>query len=444
MALPNPVIVVPGITASTLRDEYALPPETLWSMGIFGSTKEYERIALHPDNLAYETIEPARLAADQVLEVCYKELIEELRHNLREDPDSSIPVFPFAYDWRMPLDATAARLGVFVTEVIERTKLLRHYQKEPWLKKPVVNLVGHSMGGLVITRYLAAAGKNARVARVATLATPFQGSFESVVQIATGTGNLGASEPSSRERETARVTPALYHLLPNCRGLKMNGAAAGSGTLFKADLWQKSILDSLAQYVKLYAADPANPDAKARDLFEALLARAAEHFAALENFKLSDAGLGAGDWLCVAGLGTTTRVTLNLVTKDGPPRFEFRDDDIRDEWQDTKDPRVVQSPLTGDGTVPFEGAWPAFLPRESIVCVTPDDFEFGEFKDKAISKAAGFHGALPNMDMLHRLLVRFFTGRADPHRNTWGRRAPELKYGDWKPPLDLDEEPPPK
>ena len=49
MALPNPVIVVPGITATYLHDEYPLPPEDIWKV----LKKDYERIMLHPNDLRY-------------------------------------------------------------------------------------------------------------------------------------------------------------------------------------------------------------------------------------------------------------------------------------------------------------------------------------------------------------------------------------------------------
>jgi len=42
MPLPNPVILVPGITASVLRDDYPVPPEMIWSAVL---KKEYERAA---------------------------------------------------------------------------------------------------------------------------------------------------------------------------------------------------------------------------------------------------------------------------------------------------------------------------------------------------------------------------------------------------------------
>src|SRR5262249_34391258 len=109
MPLPNPVIVVPGITASYLRDLYPIPPEPIWTV----LDTDYARAALHPDDLAtkiaaskraYEAREPARVVADQVYEIAYKELIEELRFNLREKEDNPIPVFSFGYDWRQPLE----------------------------------------------------------------------------------------------------------------------------------------------------------------------------------------------------------------------------------------------------------------------------------------------------------------------------------------------------
>ena len=168
MTNTHPVIVVPGITGTQLRDEYQLPPEVVWSV----LQHEYARIALHPDDPRYEAQEPARVQADNVFDVAYKELIQELRYNLREKEDESVPVFPFGYDWRQPLEIVVEQFSEFVDEVIARTGLIRHYADAGYMNDPKVNLVGHSMGGLIITGYLAKKGKKARVAKVATLATP--------------------------------------------------------------------------------------------------------------------------------------------------------------------------------------------------------------------------------------------------------------------------------
>lgn len=141
MALVHPVIVVPGITATYLRDDYPLPPEVIWNV----LRSDYERAALHPDNLRYEAREPARVQADQPFEVVYRELIEELRFNLRERDEEPVPVYAFGYDWRQPPDRIEEALGAFVDEVIARTRLMAHYHRQGYGDDPRVNLVGHSM-----------------------------------------------------------------------------------------------------------------------------------------------------------------------------------------------------------------------------------------------------------------------------------------------------------
>ena len=114
MPQSDPVIVLPGITAAYLRDEYPVSPEVIWNV----LSKAYERAALHPDDLtdkvgkplrSYEAEEPARVVSDQLFEIAYKELIEELRHNLRAKEDDPVPVYPFSYDWRQPLAARRRR-----------------------------------------------------------------------------------------------------------------------------------------------------------------------------------------------------------------------------------------------------------------------------------------------------------------------------------------------
>lgn len=112
------------------------------------------------------------------------------------------------------MELSEEQLSAFIIEVIERTKLIRHNEKDGYSTNLKVNLVGHSMGGLIITGYIQANKMNSNVAKVVTLATPFEGAYEAVIKVTTRTANLGTSAPSSRERESASVTPALYHLIP--------------------------------------------------------------------------------------------------------------------------------------------------------------------------------------------------------------------------------------
>ena len=431
MALPHPVIVVPGITATYLQDEYPLPTEDIWKV----IKQDYERIVLHPDDLRYEALEPARVQPGQVFEIAYEELIKELRYNLASREDQPVPVFPFSYDWRMPLEISELQLAAFVTEVIERTKLLKHYNKENYQDNPKVNLVGHSMGGLVVAGYLEREGGKAPVHKVVTLATPFQGSFEAVIKVATGTANLGTTPPSSREREAARITPALYHLVPSfTNGIEVT-ASTLPATLFDPGLWQPSVIASLAEFIRTKGLpSPKTKLQAARDLFSFLLNQAKTHRDRIDKFKLSKANLADKDWLAVVGVDTKTRVCLRVVKRGNQPDFDLRSKDRMNAWDDN-DPQKRR--LTGDGTVPYEGAVPKFLQEKNLVLVTPDDYGYWEIQDRTLTAAAGFHGILPNMNMLHRLIVRFFTERPDKRNNTWGRPAPGVDKSDWDPPLKL-------
>jgi pimeloyl-ACP methyl ester carboxylesterase len=444
MALPHPVIVVPGITASSLRDEYPVSPEAIWTV----LSKDYERAALHPDNLRYEAREPARVRADQLFEVAYEELIEELRFNLREREEDPVPVYPFAYDWRQPLDLVEQALDALVDEVIERTKLMPHYDRQGYANDPRVNLVGHSMGGLVIAGYLERAGANARVARVATLAAPFQGSFEAVIKVITGTANLGVAAPSSREREAARMTPALYHLMPSFE----NGITPRDRSLYEVANWQPSVIETITLYLKKHSVRPRRGRTQARELLAMMLDVARRHHERIDGFRLERARLAATDWLCVVGVDAVTRVRLHITGRPNAADFDLRSSDRQNLWEvdssqieelvkqnflTPEEARRYQADLvalrrfTGDGTVPFEGAVPQFLGLENLVCVSPDDYGYWELQDRATTALAGFHGILPNMDMLNRLLVRHFTGRPDSHGNTWGRPAPGVDH--WQP-----------
>jgi pimeloyl-ACP methyl ester carboxylesterase len=430
-----PVIVVPGITATHLTDEYPLPPQTVWSV----MTRDYERTRLHPDNPRFEATQPARVLPGQVLEIAYRELIDELRHNLAEHADQPVPVFPFAYDWRQPLDQTQAKLADFVDEVIDRTKLLRHYADAGYADDPKVHLVGHSMGGLVIAGYLASRKGTAPVAKVVTLATPFGGSFEAVIKMITGTASIGSHMPSSREREAARVTPALYHLLPTIEDAIDTAADVSGRSLFDESLWQPSVRETIAEYVRLYAVSPGRKSDRIRqadELFRALLESGRSHRRMVDSIRLDRINMTAKQWLVVAGTDVVTRVRMRIEADGkGRPQFDLRSEDRQNRWSSAD---THERWLTGDGTVPLRGALPRFLTPANVICVTPKDFGYWELGDRVLNSLTEFHGILPRMNMIHRLIVRFLTNARDPRGNTWGRVAPGVdpKQRDW--PLELD------
>lgn len=442
-----PVVIIPGMTATELRDIYPAPPEPVW--GVAGP-RAHERVALHPDDLRYEEREPAQVRPVEPFAIPYQEMARELRHDLTADPDRPRPVFLFPYDWRQPLGVTVDALASFLREVAGRTALLRHYHQDGYGEVPSVDLVGHSMGGLVAAGYLARIAEGRAdgtaeplvpVRRVVSLGTPFGGSFEAVIQIITGTAALGGSPPSSRERETARVTPALYHLLPRYPGAVVRSDGALPETLFDAGLWQRSVVSSIAEHIRRHGLEPAarleDRESDARAFLQRMLDRAASFRDRVDALDPSAAGVGPQDWLAVAGVGEETRVRLLVEGPPEDPFFVLRSLDRVQGYPAAPDGPPESD--TGDGTVPFAAAVPGFLGPESMVAVSPSDFGYWEIRDRLLGRFATLHALLPAMNRVIKLCGAFLDGEAGTptpaHRGLSGRRPPGVDAAAWRPPL---------
>lgn len=428
MPLQNPVVVIPGITATSLVDEYPLAVDTVWSMVV---NKEYERVALHPDDLRYEALEPARVVAGRVFPI-YEDLIKALRHELSPQADQPTPVFAFPYDWRMDIRLTAAKLGAFIDEVLARTRLLRHYADGGEL---AVDLVGHSMGGLVIGEYLAQAGRRAKVGKVVTIGTPWLGSIEAIVKIATGMTLLTGSEPKERERETARILPSIYQLFPGWPGAVVDREGRDVDVFDPANM-QATVVDSLAEFVRLYAVGVKARDrrAQAERLLADLLAWGRAHRATIAGFRTAQSSVRQADWLVIAGIGQRTRLQVTVDRARGAPRFVIDDAQFVNELS----PQTPDSLRTGDGTVPLPAALPPFLPASQVVCVAEDDLSFFELRDRLLVEVGGMHGLLPRLNIVQRLVTKHLLPRY--RGEVWGRRVPGATS--WRPPIpDLPEKP---
>ena len=442
MTLPDPVIVVPGITASSLRDTYPLPPEAVWQP----LSKAYRRIILHPDDLAYELQEPSMVSADHVFQLVYGEMVSELRHELSDyareqlraggasDAEVDVPVYPFAYDWRQPLEQIQKALATFVTTVIKKTKLMRPYHNDGYAKRGTVSIIAHSMGGLIAAGYIADKGPRARVSKVVSLASPFRGSLEAVRKMLTGKDKLSRAVSGGREREAARVTPSLYYLLPAFKGaLHFDGKP--NATLLRSTTWQPNVIESLDRYVRQFSLQDATTRKSGKQLFQELLDAAAAHRKGIEKLDLVATSLqSTKNWLCVVGVDSDTRVTIRASQHQGQPIFDLGTFQPVNHYGSRSPAARVQ---TGDGTVPYEGARSNFIPLEQVVCVTADDYGFWEWEDRTLNAAAGLHSALPTMNMVVRLTVAHLTGRGvGRYQNIWGRSAPDLPKGaQWDPPI---------
>jgi lecithin:cholesterol acyltransferase len=431
-----PVIVIPGIMAVNLRNEYSVEPETIWNPEKLGFS-EYNissLIAMHPDNMKYECIEPARVMPDQIFSMVYYEFIEELKEGLGKNDIT--PVFPFSYDWRHKLETIEDHLGKFIDEVIDRVKLMKSYRNnQDFMENPKVHLVGHSMGGVIIAGYLARKKKQAKVAKVATMGSPLRGSIESVLNLTTGTGRLAFLGIGERKRHVARLTPSLYYLLPSFKGCVFNDdSQTFENDMFGDQYWQKSIVEDIKKTVIKYGHNHGSALGRAKKLFKKLRDQAEKYRNLIENTKLlTDAGMSEDDWLCIVGINEKTRQRVRVKQIDGEYMLDLNN---RDDTENKYGSKYLEEKIyTGDGTVPYLGAKSSFISKEKLVCVKDDDFDW-EWIDSSTESLIGLHGSLPLMSLVQKLVISHFSGKK--RKGIYGRPSPELTDPEkqWKPPIN--------
>lgn len=443
-----PVIVVHAITASGLHDQYPVDHQRVWSP-IEMTFKNYDRVRLYPaidrgrDDLRYESVEPSLVRASEIFSIVYNDLIAELKHNLSYGPTPVQPVYPYVYDWRQSNYYTVHRFAEFVAEVIDRTNLMRRTRKVTGPLCECVDLVAHSMGGLVVSaaiaRGLLGERNTSKVRRVVTLGTPFRGANAAIAKLAAGSGTLTGRDASERERTMARVTPSVYQLLPSFQGAVVDDAGAALD-IFDPDNFQPSVLRTLVEHVlevePTGAMTRAGAETHADTLFKQLLDTAKKLHADVK--KVEPAMLRPdGAWLALVGAGEKTYIRT-AVSKDetGATRFDLENGYSDESWNGTDQ--------TGDETVPLAAARPPWADSwKNTVVVKRQDFEWlGEAGDGFLQKRLGLHSTLPLMDLAQRWIINFLRPnwagdrRLGQHGKLWGRGLPEFPDRDQTPELE--------
>lgn len=449
-----PIIIVHAITAGGLRDEYEPDHRRVWSP-LEMTSHSYQRIQLYPhvglssDEPRFEALQPALVRPGEPFGIIYKELIEELKHNLSYAPTPIQPVFAFVYDWRQDNRRTIHQLKAFVEDVVARCRLLPH-DSSKLAGQPVcdcADLVAHSMGGLVVAGCIAKfapAWPRQFIRRVVTLGTPYRGACAAILKLATGQGAWPVRNPPERERTMARITPSVYQLLPSFAGALTRREGSGpdsilpEGAIWDAATFQASIRRTLAEHIGEVAADDTlrrgTPAARkecdriAAQLLDELLAGARDFRALTDSAKPSMLRPDGG-WLALVGAGEKTLIQARVQLPSpgsADPRFDFAKDHYSaDSWDGaTFD--------TGDETVPLRGATPPWKDawKNTVVVKRQDMSWFSEFGDRALNGPLGLHGMLPNVGLCQRWIINFLrpewasSRKLGQHGKLWGRALP--------------------
>lgn len=219
-----PVIFIPGIGGS----EFQLSQDYTWAQedghgGTFSNTYlSGEKVWVNEEKAAMpgkdDYFDVLRLKPDGQTSEAPLELSGNLTPFGYSDIDSFFSdmgytkgtnFFVFPYDWRKDIKTTESSLDTLVEEAKLKSGM------------PKVNIVAHSMGGLVARNYIANSTQAAKVNKLIELGVPHLGSVDSLKAILYGTWfakdyylfKLGL--PPSETYDVSQNLPAAFQLLPS-------------------------------------------------------------------------------------------------------------------------------------------------------------------------------------------------------------------------------------
>lgn len=151
----DPIIIIPGIMGSRLYNS----KQRIWEPGgdnIF-IVSNYITGDLFVNEISIQQNKPTS-DREYGAKNAYLNIVDDL---CRRFPTR--PVYFFSYDWRKSNSVSAEKLNIAINKVLAETK------------KKKVDIVAHSMGGLVTSSYFSKYG-NEKIDKVITCGTPYEGS----------------------------------------------------------------------------------------------------------------------------------------------------------------------------------------------------------------------------------------------------------------------------
>lgn len=152
----TPILLVPGILGSSTEDGYP----TLPAMCLAWNSPEWNKSGWK--SLYHGMLDPINIPKKSQ-EVGWKSLVDAL-HSNDSRYEIGTTIFPVPYDWRMKIDDIAkGYLKPWIDEAKRRTDA------------STVNIIAHSMGGLVVRAYIQSSGYENDIDKFAMVGTPNHG-----------------------------------------------------------------------------------------------------------------------------------------------------------------------------------------------------------------------------------------------------------------------------
>jgi pimeloyl-ACP methyl ester carboxylesterase len=338
----NPVILIPGILGTELK----IGDEVLWLnllKMIFDRGDDFmEMLELSGEGRSINDILISDVLREPVAGFDYfKGLVEEfINQGYIEDEY----LFVFPYDWRLDNRMNADLLSEKILDVLSQTGANK------------VDIVAHSMGGLITKQYILDEGDE-KIDTVVFVGTPHTGSPNAAKTLMFG-DNLGIQYIFSflseeRIREMSQNMKSIYQLLPSKKYLEDNGS-------YMYDLTQRQSFDYLEtnQFLADWGVNQ-------------------NHLMDAESFHTEELDSFNGENLDIFTINGCTQPTLSIIIRRGDNQYDIQLG-------------------AGDGTVPLVSA-------EAIV--TNDNNRF--YANNAE------HSRMPSQDGIRDLVAQIVDNQLD-------------------------------
>ena len=211
-----PVVVIPGIMGTYLYEVQPLLPDDLIWIDVdeavqFEKDEFLYNLLLDSSGNSIEQIKNGSILDGSILGLSrlftnkYRDLLDSLRAAGYRDGET---LFVFPYDWRLNNAVNAQILRDFINhEVLSRSGQTK------------VDIVAHSMGGLVARYYAAQLGGEAKINKIIYIATPHQGAPKAFGTLAFNNRLLDNfltfdGINVNTLADIARTMPSVFQLLP--------------------------------------------------------------------------------------------------------------------------------------------------------------------------------------------------------------------------------------
>lgn len=236
--MPNPIIFIPGIEATTLVNTNSFAFDAVWDKFDSVLTSVGTPVFTYglQTNPLYDTDAGSIISQGHIDRLPYQNAMATMQAKL------GAPVYLFGYDWRLPNAENAKRLKAFVAYL---TAKLNSNPTAP----PVTqfDFITHSMGGLVFTCYLSLLnGDYSSLGRLVLCSCPFRGSVYALVHLVIGNAGVkGVFSASDQSRKANRTFPAIYELCPWYKGSVTFQADGSEADLTDINSWQSNVYDDI-------------------------------------------------------------------------------------------------------------------------------------------------------------------------------------------------------